>query len=103
MTLDTTERTLGVSSKRGRYTSMFNKIRKPKGLKVHPSLHVAYLHIVNQHLEVDQRIDLSNFSYDELQEIVEFIEFKTNLQQIEYPEEFVDMAAYADYNEDTDD
>lgn len=62
--------------------------RKDKGFNVKPSMHVAYLHILNDHLEVDEKYDLSMFSMDELQEIMEFIEFKGNMRHIDTSEEF---------------
>ena len=88
MTLDTTERMMDASTKKGRSNMRNIFKRKDKGFNVKPTVHIAYLHIINNHLEVDEKIDLSRFTMDELQEIIDFIEFKGQLQVIDSPDEF---------------
>lgn len=88
MTSDTSPTMLDASNEKGR-TGMKNIFkRKNKGFNVKPSMHIAYLHILNDHMEVDQKYDLSMFNMDELQEIMEFIEFKANMRNIDNSEEF---------------
>lgn len=88
MTSDTSPTMLDASNEKGR-TGMKNIFkRKNKGFNVKPSMHIAYLHILNDHMEVDQKYDLSMFNMDELQEIMEFIEFKANLRDIDNSAEF---------------
>ena len=90
MTLVTTERMLEASHGKGlsRMRNIFKRKEKKQGFEVAPTLHIAYLHIINNHLEVDEKLDLSNFNMAELQEIIDFIEFKAGMQQIDNPAAF---------------
>lgn len=47
---------------------------------VDPTLHMAFIAIKNEHFEIDQMYDLSDLTYSELQNVIEFAEFQKELR-----------------------
>lgn len=66
-----------------------------------PTYHAAVLYIKNDHFGVDQAIDLSHFDYEEMTDILKYIDFKSRMQGIEDADAFDETAqAYRDFEDE---
>lgn len=59
----------------------FFKKKKEEG-PLSPTLHVAALQIVNEHFGINEIYDLSDLSFAEISDVLEFINFKRELRDV---------------------